>query len=229
MDDEGFGVDIDVIRNTLDWLDAHPYVRGNWDMDNAFTTDDWMVEHAPDIISRISERVANGQDEVRLMSWNNGAMASSTEAEFAESISRAFESNQNTFGSVVNGVQPQECMFSPDHLQWYPDNGVEWITLFYAANGFTALRSDITLDGIAQHNPVTLTDPLTDASMTLVPVYHHADVLDHGGLSGWVKQLFNAHPKINLWFTLTPMPKAGVVCIGVGFADALTLSNGQIF
>ena len=189
VDDEGFGVDIDVIRNTLDWLDAHPYVRGNWDMDNAFTTDDWMVEHAPDIISRISERVANGQDEVRLMSWNNGAMASSTEAEFAESISRAFESNQNTFGSVVNGVQPQECMFSPDHLQWYPDNGVEWITLFYAANGFTALRSDITLDGIAQHNPVTLTDPLTDASMTLVPVYHHADVLDHGGLSGWAKQL----------------------------------------
>ena len=42
---------------------------------------------------------------------------------------------------------------------------------------------------IAQHNPVTLTDPLTDASMTLVPVYHHADVLDHGGLSGWAKQL----------------------------------------
>ena len=34
------------------------------------------------------ERVANGQDEIRLMSWNNGAMASSTEEEFAESVRR---------------------------------------------------------------------------------------------------------------------------------------------
>ena len=34
VDDEGFGVDIDVIRTTLDWLDAHPYVRGTgtWTM-----------------------------------------------------------------------------------------------------------------------------------------------------------------------------------------------------
>lgn len=189
VDDDGFGLDIDVIRNTLDWLDAHPYVKGNWDVDNAFTTDDWMIEHSPDIISRISERVANGQDEIRLMAWNNGAMAASTEAEFSQAVLRAFESNENTFGAVVPGVQPQECMFSPDHLQWYPDNGVEWVTLFYAANGFTALREDITLEGIAQYNPVALNDPLSEASMTLVPVYHHADVLDHGGLSGWAKQL----------------------------------------
>ena len=62
-------------------------------MDNAFTTDDWMVEYSPDIITRISERVANGQDEIRLMSWNNGAMASSTEEEFAESVRRAFQIN----------------------------------------------------------------------------------------------------------------------------------------
>lgn len=188
-DDDGFGVDIDVIRNTLDWLDDHPYVHGNWDIDNAFTTDDWMVTYSPDILERIADRVANGQDEIRLMSWNNGAMAASTESEFAESIARAFESNTSHFGDVVSGVQPQECMFGPDHLRWYPENGVDWLTLFYAANGFTALRQDIELIGIEQYNPMTLRDPLTEASMTVVPVYHHADMLDHGGLSGWAKQL----------------------------------------
>ena len=29
-DDDGFGLDIDVIRNTLDWLDARPWVRADW-------------------------------------------------------------------------------------------------------------------------------------------------------------------------------------------------------
>ena len=34
---------------------------------------------------------------------------------------------------------------------------------FYAANGFTALRADTTLEGIAQHNLCTLTDLTTPA------------------------------------------------------------------
>ena len=192
--DDGFGLDIDVIRNTLDWLDEHPDIHANWDMDNAFSTDHWMVEYSPDIIDRIANRVGVGTDEIRLMSWNNGAMASSTETEFVMAVERAFESNANAFGSVAPGVQPQECMFSPEHLEWYPENGVDWVTLFYSATGFTALREDIDLTGGSLYNPIELVDPLTGSSMTAIPAYHHADVLEHGGLSGWAKQISATTP-----------------------------------
>jgi len=187
--DDGYGVDIDVIRNTLDWLDAHPEVHADWDSDNAFTTDDWMVVDSPDILERISARVAAGTDDVRLMSWNNGAMASSSRAEFDEALARAKTSNEAAFGAWVPGVQPQENMFDPDHLGWYADAGLEWITLFNSATGFTALRGNVDLSGRAAFGPVTLTDPELGRSLVAVPVYHHADVLDHGGLTGWARQL----------------------------------------
>ena len=85
-------------------------------------------------------------------------------------------------------------MFSPDHLSWYPEAGVDWVTLFYAANGFTALREDTLLSGSDLYNPVTLEDPISGATMTAVPTYHHADVLEHGGLKGWVRQIAASVP-----------------------------------
>lgn len=193
--EDGFGLDIDVIRNTLDWLDARPEVRADWDSDNAFTTDDWMPEYSPDILERIAARVAAGTDDIRLMSYNNGAMSASTYEEFVPAVELAKDSLEAAFGEYVPGVQPQECMFTPDHLRWYPELGIEWVTLFYAANGFTALRQDVDLAPEDLHGPFTLYDPDDpDARMTTVPVYHHADVMDHGGLAGWARQLHDRLP-----------------------------------
>ncbi|MCB9677159.1 MAG: hypothetical protein H6737_18725 [Alphaproteobacteria bacterium] len=188
-DEDGFGRDIRIIRSILDWLDEHPQVRADWDSDNAFTTDDWAASYSPDVLTRIRDRVESGRDQVRLMSWNNGAMASHTNEEFVESIQRAKDSNTNVFGGYVDGVQPQENMISPDDIQRYADRGIDWVTLFYGANGFTGPRNDIRLDGAAAYNPFELGDPVTDASILGIPVYHHADLLDHGGLRGWVSQL----------------------------------------
>ena len=187
--EDGFGRDIRIIRSILDWLDEHPEVHGHWDSDNAFTTDAWAASYSPDILERIRERVERGQDEIRLMSWNNGAMASSTNAEFTRSIQLAKNSNEVAFGSWTPGVQPQENMFSPDDIKRYKDAGIDWVTFFYGANGFTGPRNDITLLGAAAYNPFSLRDVQTSTFITGVPVYHHADMLDHGGLAGWVKQL----------------------------------------
>ena len=191
--DDGFGQDIDVIRNTLDWLDAHPTVHGDWDSDNVFTTDDWMVTHSPDILERIRGRVADGRDQVRLMSWNNGAVASMTRDEFDVAMERAKTSNEASFGAWVPGVQPQENMFTPDHVGWYRDHDVDWITLFYAANGFTAARLDVHLEEEELYNPVTLNGP-NDKSILWMPVYHHADMMEHGGLAGWARQIHDSIP-----------------------------------
>jgi photosystem II stability/assembly factor-like uncharacterized protein len=188
-DDDGYGQDIRVIRTALDWLDAHPDARADWDIENHFSLDGWMATDSPDVLARIQDRVADGTDDVRIMSWNNGALAAQSREEFDASVSWAQASNDAAFARQVPGVQPQECMTSPEHLGWYAEHGVEWITLFYAANGFTALRQDVALSGSALHNPVTLQDPESGASLVWVPAWHHADVLDHGGLAAWAHQI----------------------------------------
>lgn len=192
--DDGYGVDIDVIRTVLDHHDARPAFHADWDIENHFSLDGWLAEDAPDIVERIATRVAAGTDDVRLMSWNNGAMATHTREEFDQAILRAQASNEAAFGRVVAGVQPQECMFSPDHIGAYGDLGVDWVTLFYAANGFTALRRDTLLEGVQAFQAFSLNDPQTGRSIVAVPAWHHGDVLDHGGLAAWVRQLSDAHP-----------------------------------
>ncbi len=192
-DDDGYGQDIRVIRRILDWLDEYPEVHGDWDIENAFSLDGVLPEEAPDIIERIGARVDAGQDGLRLMSWNNGAVAAENREEFDASITWAQDSYLDTFGAYDPGVQPQECMFSPHHVGWYRELGVEWITLFNSQTPFTALPGDLTLEGSALYNPVTLRHG-EDDTMVLVPAYHHGDVLDHGGLAAWVAQIHDQIP-----------------------------------
>ena len=191
-DADGFGLDIQVIRNTLDWLDELPDVHADWDIENYFSVDGWLDEYAPDINARIRARREAGKDGIRLMSWNNGAVSWQTFEEFEQSVERAKTSYVDAYGSYDPGVQPQENMFSPDHVAWYRDLGIEWITLFNSMTPFTGIPSDVELEGEALFNPVTLRDG--DDTMTLVPVYHHADVLDHGNLAGWAQQLSDRYP-----------------------------------
>jgi len=197
-DEEGFGGDIRIINSVLDWLDDYPDVRADWDFDNAFSTDDWMATYSPDILTRINARVGDGRDQVRLMSWNGGAMASSTNDEFTQSMQLAKQSTDAVFGGYVSGVQPQSNMFSPDDIGRYADAGMDFVTLFYSANGFTGPRNDIVLNGAAAYNPFELGDLTTGRSITAVPVYHHADLLDHGGLRGWANQLNAAYDEDTL-------------------------------
>jgi hypothetical protein len=190
-DEEGYGQDITIIRNSLDWLDEFPEVHADWDMENAFSTDDWLAVDAPDILERVAARVAAGKDDNRIMSWNNGAVSAQTFEEFEQSIERAKVSLTAAFGEFVPGVQPQENMFSPDHVGWYRQLGIEWITMFNSMNPFTAFPLDVQLEGRELYAPITLQDG--DDAMTLVPVYQHGDVFDHGGLRAWINQIADNH------------------------------------
>ena len=188
-DEDGYGKDIRVIGTALDWLDERPQVHADWDIENHFSLDGWMASESPELVERIAARVADGTDDVRLMSWNNGAVANETWPEFEGSIGWAQDSYDASFVEQVPGVQPQENMFDPDHIGWYRDLGVEWITLFWGSNGFNAMRADTALSGPEPYGPVSLRDELTGSEMLWIPVYHHADVLDHGGLAAWVRQI----------------------------------------
>jgi hypothetical protein len=192
-DESGFGQDIRVLSSALDWLDAHPDVRADWVFENHRTLDDRMPAYSPQLLDRIAERVRSGKDDVRLMSYTASPMASLTTEEAVIALDRAKTSLDEAFGTYVLGVQPSDSMVSPDNIGLYADEGIEWMSLYYGANGFTGPRNQITLDGAAAHNPFLLTDPVTQRSITTVPVYHHGDLLDHGGLEGWARQLNANH------------------------------------
>ncbi|MCA9566325.1 MAG: hypothetical protein KC656_00710 [Myxococcales bacterium] len=192
--EDGFGQDIRVMTAVLDWLDERPDVRADWVFENARTTHERMPEHAPQLLERIRTRISSGRDDVRLMSSTAAPMASLTRVEFDQALDRAKDLTSLDVGTWVPGVQPADSMISPDHLSWYTQAGIEWTTLYYGANGFTGPRNVIPLEGAQAHNPYNLYDPATGGTLTAMPVYHHGDLLDHGGLRGWVKQLNANHP-----------------------------------
>ncbi|MCR4316677.1 MAG: hypothetical protein NUW37_10050 [Planctomycetes bacterium] len=175
--EDGFGQDIRVIRGILDRLDGYDEAKCEWDFDNYWTLETWGAEHSPDIIARVKRRVDEGKDDVRIMSWNNGIVAAETNAEFRKSIELAIESTRKTFGRIVPGVQPQECMLTPSHIKTYRELGIDWITLFNSKMPFTAIAhfTDLTLE--ESFNPITLKSPEGD-EIVCVPTYHHGDLAD---------------------------------------------------
>lgn len=187
--DDGYGPDIDALRAALDWLDARPEVHADWDIDSHVSLDERLSRDAPDLVARLQQRVDAGQDDVRIRSDNNGAMASLSREAFDAAVSLAQAAGRATFGRMVPGVQPQGSMFSPDHIGWYRDHDVRWVTLPYSASGVTGPRQDVALTGRAATNPVTLRDPQTDATLTWVPTWGGSDLQGHGGLRGWTQQL----------------------------------------
>jgi len=92
-DELGFGKDIRIIRKTIEVLDGFNDegvpVCGTWDIENYFSLEKIMPEHCPDIIESLQRRVAEGKDEVQVMSYNNGLISAHTASEFDDAIGRA--------------------------------------------------------------------------------------------------------------------------------------------
>lgn len=198
-DEFGFGKDIRIIRKILDVLDtfnaAGVPVRGTWDIENYFSLETIMPEHCPDIIASLQRRVAEGWDEVEVMSYNNGLIAAQTAVEFDAAIGRALSNPAGSgvgdlFGTYAPIVRPQEMMFTPLHLALYPQHGTDCISLYYSAVPFNAFSNFVPVLSLEQrYNPMTLTYPGIDATMTLIPAVNHGDIADNLSLRWWLQRL----------------------------------------
>jgi hypothetical protein len=199
-DELGFGKDIRIIRHllkTLDELnDVGVPVCGTWDFENYFSLEKIMPAHCPDIIADLQRRVREGHDEMQLMSYNNGLISAHTAREFEEAIRRGVT---NTAGSGLRDlfgdgfqvmVRPQEMMYTPIHLKLYRAFGIDAISLFYSAlpfNGFSNFVPQLTFE--QRYNPLTLSYPGIEETMTLMPCYNTGDLADHLTLRRWIKQM----------------------------------------
>jgi hypothetical protein len=198
-DELGFGKDIRIIRHliaTLDELNAAGIpLRGTWDFENYFSLERIMPEHCPDLITALKRRAAEG-DEMQLMSYNNGLINGHAGREFEEAVRRGITNEQGSglrdlFGdSFYPMVRPQEMMWTPIHLKMYRACGIDSISLYYSALPFNGFSNFIAPLGFAQrYNPLTLTYPGIDETMTLLPCYSTGDLADHLTLRRWVKQM----------------------------------------
>ena len=199
-DELGFGKDIHIIGHLIETLDdlngGGIPVRGTWDFENYFSLEKIMPAHCPDLIAGLQRRVRDGQDEMQLMSYNNGLINAHTAKEFEAAIRRGIS---NAIGSGLrdlfgdrfrNMVRPQEMMFTPVHLKLYRACGVDSISLFYSALPFNAFSNFVPpLSFVERYNPLTLAYPGIDETMTLMPCYNTGDLADHLTLRRWVKQL----------------------------------------
>ncbi len=199
-DELGFGKDIRIIRHLIDTLDELNRrgipVRGTWDFENYFSLEKIMPAHCPELIAGLQSRIRDGDDEMQLMSYNNGLISAHTAREFEQAIRRGVS---NPAGSGLRDlfgdgyfpmVRPQEMMFTPIHLKLYPACGVDSVSLFYSALPFNGFSNFIPpLSFAERYNPLSLTYPGIAESMTLLPCYNTGDLADHLTLRRWVKAM----------------------------------------
>ena len=197
-DELGFGTDIRIIRRIIAVLDEYNQrgiaVQGTWDFENYFSLEKIMPEYCPDLIASLQRRIRENGDEIEFMSYNNGLVSAHTAREFEQTMRRA-RTNQagsglaDLFGEKTqNMVRPQEMMFTPVHLKLYKACGIDSISLYYSAlpfNGFSNFIPTLSLE--ERYNPLTLSYPGIEETMTLVPCYNTGDLADHLTLRRWIR------------------------------------------
>lgn len=198
-DENGFGKDIRIIRQIIDTLDHFNDngidVCGTWDSENLFSLESIIPEHCPDIIESWKRRVESGRDEFQIMSYNNGLISAHTAREFEDvmtwSISNEAQSGiQDLFGSYAAIVRPQEMMYTPYHLKAYHQLGLSAISLFNSALPFNAFSNFVPpLSLVERFNPLTLTYPGMEDTLTLLPAYNAGDLVDNISLAKWIKKI----------------------------------------
>ena len=196
-DELGFGSDIRIIRHIIrvldQWNSAGVPVKGTWDFENAYSLEEILPRHAPDIIEHVRRRQRDHGDENILMGYNNGAMSAMTEREFLTSIELAVSNEKGSglrdlFGQFAPVIRPQEVMFTPSQAAAYQKAGIKAVCLYYSCVPFDSFRTIIPqLRDESAFNPLRYR--YQSGEITILPTYSHSDVMDAGSLRWLVTDL----------------------------------------
>ena len=204
-DENGFGRDIRVIRHIIRTLDRFNSqgvpVRASWDFDNHFSLENLLPVHAPDILRDIRRRVDEGQDEVLLMSYNNGLASAMTRRELTDTVNWAVSNPwgsgvKDIFGTYTPVIRPQEMMTTPGDFGIYTDAGIRAVSLYYSATPFDTFRLFTRkLSREEAYNPLTYENHRTGEDMLVIPTYNVGDLVENTSLAHWVEQLHHLQRK----------------------------------
>lgn len=193
----GFGSDIRIMRHIISTLDRYNQmgvpVKGTWDFENAFSLEEVLPVHAPDIIADVKRRQEENGDENILMGYNNGAMSAMTEDEFLASVSWGVTNEKGSglkdvFGDCEYIIRPQEMMFTSSQVPLYKKAGLKCLCLYYSCVPFDAFRTLVPqLTDEYAFNPVNFV--YQEEKLCVLPTYSHSDVMDAGSLRWLVSDL----------------------------------------
>lgn len=196
-DEKGFGKDIRIIRKIIKDLNDFNIrgvpVKATWDIENVFSLEDILPKYAPDIIEEIRSRVKKSQDEVIIMSYNNGLLSAMTDEEFTASIKLAISNEkgsglQDLFGKYYPMVRPQEMTFTPSNIFLYNKLGINSLSLYYSAIPFDAFRTLVPpLKEELAYNPLWY--KYKNERIAVIPTLNHGDLADYGSLYSLIKRL----------------------------------------
>lgn len=199
IDEDGLGKDIRIIKYCLDILDMHNKngipVKGTWDIENYYSLELNMKKLCPELTERIKKRVADGYDEVELMSYDNGIISAHTEQEAMAAIEKAISNEggsglKDIFTKFAPIIRPQECMMTPSLIRIYNKIGIEAFSIYYSCipfNGFSNFVPKLTTK--EKYNPLWYTAPGYDDKIKILPAINPGDVYDNMGLTKLVKNL----------------------------------------
>lgn len=198
-DRTGFGLDSQVIEGILDTLDAANEkglaAQGTWDFDNYWSLEHCMPMFAPELLERIRRRVKDGPDEAILDAWSNGMYGGMTESEHRETLARTISNDagsgiKDLFGDYSPVIRTQETMFSHGGVELMTGFGIEAIALYYSSIPFDAVRNFVRrLSPTEMYNPLWFNSIVSDARMLMIPMYNHGDIVNHGSIRKWAKEL----------------------------------------
>lgn len=187
-DEAGFGTDMRVIRGILDILEQARTVgkqaRCYWDTEVYWTFQEILPKHCPDILERMQRRVADGQDEILLGPFNNGANHAATRDEFRAAVAWAIENPwgsglKQLFGRVAPFYRPQECMFTTGQEQILRDCGVNGLLLYYGLVPFNTLGAFLpALSHAQRHNPFWFRSREDQPPLVVFPCLSTSDLFE---------------------------------------------------
>jgi len=198
-DEAGFGQDIRIVREILRILDEANArgldARGYWDVENLFTYERILPEHAPDIIESLQRRIGEGLDEALLMPYDNGLLHAMTEDELRANLRWAIRNPwgsgvQDLFGRYAPLLRPQEMTLTAGPIPILEDEGVEGLVLLWTGVPFNALSTFVPPLPPEQRYGTTRVRLREEGPSTiLLPAASVGDVVDHVSLEKWMLDL----------------------------------------
>jgi hypothetical protein len=197
-DDAGFGLDIRVVRSSLNILNAAnkagKKAKAYWDFAAShWTLGDFVPNHAPDLIPLWQSR--GPHDEFVVGPYNNGANSAGTKEEFQKSIQWTLKNPggyglEQLFPHVTMMYRPQENMFASHQIPWAREMGMEALILHYSTWPFTAFSNFIApLPDSDRFNPLWLRTVPDEEPMVVLPAMFPIDLVNETSLEALLVKL----------------------------------------
>ncbi|MBE5844750.1 MAG: hypothetical protein E7302_11390 [Butyrivibrio sp.] len=203
-DENGFGRDLTAVRFILETLEkanneGQP-VKATWDIEGDYTLGRILPSLGPDVIDGIKTRIRERADELLLSGNSSDIFAAMTGKEIRAALRKATTGNVHvvspggeesvksvfarTLGEPSTVLSTGSYVFSPSIIGELKKAGVSAVVLGNSNVGpdaLTTVAGELRKSSYIAYNPVTYRHG--EESITLIPSYSAADLLDAGSLT----------------------------------------------